>query len=415
MGYRRFELDLFWNSLTQSFQICPEQILGNITAKGAQLVSTTITTQDVTTILSSTSLVDAGITSTVLSTPTPATFSVNITAPIPVSNNYTCDIATDFQAVLSTIQDILMSTDNNLRTAGLFILNLNLNTLQLSQTNNTVDLSPRFNISLSMQINNTLGNWLYTPMHLHSDRNDINSTFLHDETANPIIDITAYYDIIINNVTKTASTPNGWPTTRHLFEINGLRLLVGFGTVNISSQEYDIDKDTNLVFPPGTFGGGDQLVPPSSVNISDNACRGPSGVVFGPHGEENFSSTALQGNLTFATSQDPFPSQPMSYNTIQDLVTCGLSPIIDSPMTLTNSGSLSPIDPIAGTVWSWLAPSQPTNVILPTNGTDEVWACAAMNADTGHWVVLDCNTQLNIACRVNQSLYNVFPPTRKLT
>jgi hypothetical protein len=47
---------------------------------------------------------------------------------------------------------------------------------------------------------------------------------------------------------------------------------------------------------------------------------------------------------------------------------------------------------------------------LPLNGTENVVACAALLADTGKWVVLDCNTELSLACRVNNQAYEVPSP-----
>jgi hypothetical protein len=46
---------------------------------------------------------------------------------------------------------------------------------------------------------------------------------------------------------------------------------------------------------------------------------------------------------------------------------------------------------------------------LPLNGTENVVACAALLADTGRWVVLDCNTELSLACRVDNQAYEVLP------
>jgi hypothetical protein len=303
-------------------------------------------------------------------------------------------------------------TDNNLQ-AGLTILVLNLLSLPTPAVNATlVDLSNSTGESLSAQINTTLGNWIYTAANLAYERNNINTTFLAD-TENPIVDITAYYNVTIDPETGLATTNDGWPTTRHLFETDGRRVLVGFGTVNtVPSTEYDISQDSSIIFPPGTFGTADQLIESSAITNNPNSCLGPKGPVFGPQGEINFNdSQTMDVNNSFAYSTDYFtPLVAMSYAGIQDVVLCGLSPLIDSPLEDVTSGDESPYDPISATIWSWLSPDQPINVTLATNGTTEdVVGCAAMDVDTGRWIVLNCDTSLQIACRANASLYNVLP------
>lgn len=416
MGYRRFDLDLWWNNATLSFQLCPEQIVANSTANIASLVTTTITLATATLVDSSTSSFNTIVTSTITTAPSSTSAPPNPTIPIPLANNYSCAPGADLQSILDKIKSILITTDNQLRQAGLIILTLNLHTLPSLGNNETVDLSLPTSQSLSTQINSTLGDWVYTPTTLATERQNINISFLAN-TANPIIDIPAYYTLIFNNSTGVASTPNGWPSTRHLFEVQGRPLLIGFGTVDTSAAtEYNINKDLSVIFPPSTFGGQDQLIPSTSITNLPNSCLGPPGTIFGLQGEEYFNSsiTGITGNLTFAVSENPTSSNSststssaLSYNSLQDIVTCGLSPIIDSPLQNTNSGNLSPFGPIAATIWSWLPPFEPQNTSLPLNGTENLVACASLQGDSGYWIVLDCNTQLNIACRVNSSLYNV--------
>lgn len=409
MGYRRFEMDLWWDNTTSSFQLCPEQIVSNTTSNSTTIITTTLLKATETVVSSSTSSYNTTITSTYTTSSSSAAATPNPTVLIPLPNNYSCATGASFQTVLNTLASILTLTDNNLKEAGLTILVLNLNTLPSLGGNNTVDLSIPTDRSLSQQINATLGDWLYTPATLAMERENINNTFLADQ-ANPVIDIPNYYTLIINNVTQIASTPNGWPSTRHLFEIQGRRLLIGIGSVNVATNDYNIAKDSDILFPPETFGGQDQLVSSTSIQNTPSACLGPAGTVFGPQGQEDFNSTSISGNTTFALSQDPTPQTPLSYDSVEAIVNCGLSPLIDSPMQNVSSGSLSPYEQIAATIWSW-APSEPQNTSLPQNGTTNIFACAALSADTGQWGVVECNTHLQIACRVNSSLYSVTSPS----
>jgi hypothetical protein len=404
MGYRRFGLDVWWNNATSSFQLCPQPIVANTTTNSTRVVTTTITTEVTTTVASSTTSFNATVTRTLTSTAPSASTTVDPLLPVSLPNGYNCAPGADLQTFLDTIKTILLNTDNQLRQAGLFILILNVRTLP-SSTNTTKDLSLPSELSLSDQINTTLDDWLYTPTALASERQDINATFLADP-ANPLIDMSTYYSFDINNITKTISTPNGWPSTRHLFETQGRRLLVGFGSVEVAKEDYDTSRDTSIIFPSGTFGGGSSLVA-SSIQNQPEACIGPQGAVFGPNGIQNFNSATVGGNYSFAISSDPNPSDVLSYNSLQTIVSCGLSPIINSPLQDTFSGDGLPLDPIAGTIWSWLPPDEPKNISLPVNGTENVVACAALMADTGRWIVLDCNTDLSLACRVNNQAYEV--------
>jgi len=407
MGYRRFGLDVYWNNATSSFQLCPEQIVANITTNSTSVVTTTITTQITTTVSSSATTIKATVTSTLTSSATSVSPTHDPVVPISLPNGYNCAPEANLQIFLDTVKDILVSTDNQLRQAGLIFLILNIRTLPLV-ANSTNDLSIPSALSLSNQINTTLGDWLYTPTELASERQNINSTFLSD-TDNPIVDIPAYYSVNINNVTQIASTPNGWPSTRYLFETQGRRLFVGFGSIEVPSTDYDTSEDISIIFPSGTFDRGTSLVPSTSIQSQPEVCLGPPGQVFGPSGSLNFNSSNSTGNYSFALSAAPNLNDALSYSSLQSIVSCGLSPIITSPLQDTFSGNSSPIDPIAGTIWSWLPPDEPKNTSLPLNGTENVVACAALLADTGRWVVLDCNTELSLACRVDNQAYEVLP------
>ena len=246
MGYRRFELDLWWNNATGSFQICPEQIVANSTTNATQLVTSTVIQETTAMIASSTTSFNATFTTTIAAASTSLSTAPDPSILIPLANGYSCVPGANFQLVLNTIAAILLRTDN-VREAGLIILVLNLHTLPSLGENNVVDLSLGAIEPLSTQITASLAGWLYTPTNLSSERQNVNATFLKD-TTNPIIDIPAYYDLIFNNVTGIASTPNGWPSTRHLFGDLGQRLLVGFGTVDVSTKEYDISQDTPTIF-----------------------------------------------------------------------------------------------------------------------------------------------------------------------
>lgn len=404
MGYRRFGIDVWWNNATSSFQLCPEQIVANVTTNSTHVVTTTITTEVARTVASSTTSFNATVTSTLTSTAPSASATFDSLLSVSLPNGYNCAPEANLQTFLDTIKTILINTDNQLRQAGLFFLILNVRILP-SATNTTNDLSNPSELSLSAQLNTTLGDWLYTPTALASERQNINATFLADP-ANPLIDMPAYYSFDIDNSTKIASTPNGWPSTRHLFASQGRRLLVGFGTVEVAKGDYDTSQDTSIIFPSGTFGGGSSLAA-SSIQNQPEACVGPQGPIFGPKGTQNFNSGTIAGNYSFAISADPNPSDVLSYNSLQTIVSCGLSPIINSPLQDTFSGDSSPINPIAGTIWSWLPPDEPKNISLPLNGTENVVACAALMADTGRWIVLDCNTDLSLACRVDNQAYEV--------
>jgi hypothetical protein len=416
MGYRRFNLDLYWDNTTSTFQLCPVQITFNATSPNATASTLTTTLIAAATIVGPTTTTTRAttLTATITVAPTASLSAPGAFLPISLPGNYTCAPGADFQAILNTIRAMCQSTDNNLREAALTILVLNLLSLPPATTNTSlIDLSNSTRESLSAQINATLGDWIYTAADLAFERSNINTTFLADK-ANPIVDISAYYNVTVDPETGFASTNDGWPTTRHLFETDGRRVLVGFGTVNtVPSREYNIDQDSSIIFPPGTFGTPDQLIVSSAVTNNPNSCLGPQGPVFGPQGSINFSdSKTMDVNNSFAYSTDYFtPLIPLSYSGIQNIVLCGLSPLIDSPLEDVTSGDESPYDPISATVWSWLSPDQPINVTLPTNGTTEdLDACAALDVDTGRWIVLNCDTSLQIACRANSTLYEVTLP-----
>jgi hypothetical protein len=404
-GYRRFELDLWFDNMTSSFQLCPEQIVSNSTLNTTRIVTTTLIQAVTETTSSTTRTFDRTVTSMLTSTPS-SSAAIDPSNPIALANGYSCAPGADLSAVIKTVQSLLSRTDTLLRQAGIVLLILNLHTLPSLANNTTFDLSASSPNSLSFQMNATMADWLYTPPVLASQRQNLNATFF---ASNPETDVFAYYDLTMDNITQIVSTENGWPSTRYLFQQDGRRLLIGFGDVDVSTDTYDITQDYSIIFPPGTFGSQRQVVPSTSIQNNEATCNGPAGGVFGPSGTIDFNSSSLSGNYTWAISSDPSPSDPLSYDTIESLVSCGLSPLIDSPLQNTNSGISSPFDPISATMWSWLPPSEPKNTSLPMNGTANVVACAALESDSGRWVVLDCNTELSVACRINNQISSVTP------
>src|SRR6202035_739736 len=129
---------------------------------------------------------------------------------------------------------------------------------------------------------------------------------------------------------------------------------------------------------PGTFGGQSRLIPANSITNTYDSCLGPDGVVFGSSGGVDFNATTTTSNNSFAISQSTTLNDPLTYDSLQSIVSCGLSPIVNTPLRDVNSGNSSPFNPIAGTIWSWLPPSEPKNTSLPANGTENVVACAAL-------------------------------------
>ena len=238
---------------------------------------------------------------------------------------------------------------------------------------------------------------IYTPLDLHKDREDLNVTWLYGGDEGD--DEARYFSVQTRRGGGLRSV-DAWPSEGYLCFEKGERLLLGFGDVWV--EGFDKGGDG------GYFFGNEQIGWPYTE-------RDKAKCIFDP---EKTSVSDVNNSWVgmVDTKKDRWTSEAML-----GAVECGYSPVVNTAVVTTpsntsinstNSSSLDPANPlmgyftlIKGTIWSW-APGQPSPP--PANLTEkeiDLFRCAAMDTNTGRWVVADCSEHYRAACRVDDRPY----------
>lgn len=438
MGFRRVEVDVFWDSSRSLWSLCPVELGGpgvqlttsasvavtplqTATQLGTELLSVSnrhLVRQDSTAVSSvpsssgtSQSTASLSTTSTITAGPTSAATGIQapVAAPTDESDDtlfqigsYACTLETDLALLIRVLSAHLIATETDLN-ATTVALTLNLHAAASAsdpegpaQEPSEDDLPQDLSLLSSVLARNASA-YLYTPDDLSSQRSNLNRSrgwFTFDESQQPDA---AFFDVERDDGTR--STPNGWPSESYMELLSAKRLLVGFGTVDPQMLNYNFSGDASYIFARDNLEVEREVAASSAGNIT-------SGCFFNPD-ESSLSNV----NSSWAISSLGNSSTPTSdaLNSIlaqaRNLTYCGISPILNG--TLNNTTANEDFRPYAqfvqSTVWSW-APGQPLNA----SSTDDLrdYRCAALNSTSGYWQASDCGQSRYGACRRGNEPYS---------
>ncbi|KAI9778398.1 MAG: hypothetical protein M1835_004932 [Candelina submexicana] len=312
---------------------------------------------------------------------------------------YACTPTINLALLTSLLLDYLKMTENTLE-AHIIYLILNIHAAASSsspvapaQALNASDL-PGPSASLKSLFQQSLLNMLYTPSMLKADRADLNSSWY--SVPVPRQPLTPYYTTNID-VDGVRSTSDGWPSESYIEGSHGMRLLVGFGSIDPQMYEYNSTADLEVIFSQGDLWSFTDLTTTSSGNVV-SGCK------------SNSKSTDLSNlNASWATSGDisgfDYPTartaslQPL-LNLTTTLAACGLSPMINETIRdVTADTDVTAYWNIPySAVWSWASGE-------PRNNSHPAFRCAALDPNLdGRWRVDDCSQRKIVACRSNRPL-----------
>ncbi|KAL4820202.1 hypothetical protein BDW67DRAFT_153684 [Aspergillus spinulosporus] len=383
IGYRRFNIDLYWSTELRRWILCPVSI-----PKGLHVMTVSP---------------DA--------TPT-ATASVaqgTVTAELDESSDtllydlgsYKCSDNLDLQDLIDIFKDYFQYTDTNLVMYTRYLsLNLHVAADPTSADGPPSTVTggqlPAVSERVGYILNDKLGSYIYGPSRLLEDRRNLNvSWYAVDESNKPI----TQYFTIQEGPEGVQTTPDGWPSANFIQLAADRRLLIEYGSVGPQLSDYDLSAENDVIFPPS------HLTSSIPVDAADNGILN-SGCLY------NSGTTDISKvNASWAISSHipvPHNSSEESLRSISDLVVnltaCGMTFTLND----TLFGKTADENPVAyrnlslSSSWAWALgePAAPSYDLDSAESDDT--RCAVMDLSlAGQWRTANCSESYRAACRVD--------------
>lgn len=413
MGFRRIQIDLYWEEDTGIFSFCPVKI-SNISTS---LVPTpippdilgTTTAKLSSSPTASTVVLDAPADNSIfLSTSKSPTLPTTYKANTSVINigPYVCSSSLNLKLFVIKLLNYLKDSDSVLEARILYIiLNLHaaasVNETGLLETNPNTLPSPQNLVGQAFSAN--LSEYFYTPNDLQSDRVNLNESWYK---VNPRYLTTHDYYTETIDKDGIASSIDGWPAESYIEFVLHKRLLLGWGSIDPQMSAYNLSGDSDIIFPSGYLSNE---ILETDVEQLNQGCLWPS-----DRPEINPSNLSWAIMTTPSNEEHPPFNQEnilplLSY--ASNLSTCGVSPFLNVTLLNTTANNQTPYGAYANsTIWSW-APKEPRKYerLPDTNSTRKgpTYRCATSQLHlSGRWAVSDC-LQYNFgACRAYGQPYN---------
>lgn len=447
-GFRRFEIDLYWDVTRRLWSLCPvelgnaDSLFNSTTSAAAQPTQTTVASlatgqltdddainavgypntvyekqasDNSTTSLGSdasestltlpsittTASLSAGAITTAVATGS-ASSATGVTSPNASEGTllelgpYSCTTSINFQLFTDVLSAYLGNTETDLNaTIKYLVMNLHAAAPAREPTRSAVTPSanalPRDSNLLSSILSANNSAYMYTPHELQEQRADLNASGGWYTVSRGFQPNSAYFDVVEDG--GHASTPNGWPSESFIEIAKAKRLLVGYGNIDPQMQGYNFSGDFASIFAQGYL-----EAPQASTATADG--------VDAPCFFHNNLQTLSAINSSWAISTlDDSTSQPI-LTTAANLTRCGISPLLNE--TLQNVSAAEDYRPYQryaySTIWPW-APGEPRNISNTDADNDQQLRCAALNATAGRWQAADCTQSHFGACRVGHEPY----------
>lgn len=478
-GFRRFFIDVYWHDGARKWQLCPVEIVSDNDGKGkrqavdestgtgsgsgstASTTSQNSTEMEISVARESRTQLD-GIADI-------AGVARGEEARDTVQNigGYTCSKSQSFESLLEVFLEYFDTTENTLDAHMIyFILNLHsaepadpshhhqhsrahhqhtndnnetsAHSEDLSPTRNSLHGGPKDNTGsdkpeglpseesiLSSIFSRMMGNKLYTPPTLQSERSNLNkSWYAVSQNSHPISE---YFTVVENHGhLPYSSTPDGWPCESYMEMVLGKRALVAFGDISGKMSAYNFTADGEWIFASGTLAENANitLAPGATDNINNHDRT------YKKHIEQGclYNSKSHEINRTLdkwwyspllSPKGDPVTGTGIgdddqnehqsnfnySEQLARDIVDCGVSLLAN--VTLDNrTADMHPVDYldiVRTSIWSW-ADREPSSA--GSASTLEDGRCAALDMKRdGQWRARDCNFHFYGACRVDNEPY----------
>ncbi|PTU19518.1 hypothetical protein P175DRAFT_0517770 [Aspergillus ochraceoroseus IBT 24754] len=378
VGFRRFEIDIYWSSDLQRWLICPVSIPESVYIETLSATPT-----------STANVAEGTVTAEIDSSSGYLLYNLG---------SYQCSDGLDAEDVLDIFLDYFKDTSSqlNIYTRCLsFNLHAATSATAINQPASAVaeDQLPTRSDILSNMIRNKLGSYIYTPSRLYSERQNLNGSWYEVEPRyRPIVE----YFTIEEDSSGVQRTPNGWPSTKYLQLAAQRRMLVEYGSVDPQLGGYNLSAENEVIFPPG------YLTSTMPVSLASDGGLA-SGCLYSPD-----ATDISQVNGSWAiSSQISVPSnlsndQTLRYlsNMAANMTACGLTPSLNNTLFSETADESSDAyrNVSLSSSWAWAA-GQPQT---PSTDVDTNERCAVMDLSSmGRWRSANCTEARHSACRVN--------------
>lgn len=443
IGFRRFVLDLYWDTSRLTWSLCPVE-LGNSEAATSSSVSrntsTTLSTSSSSTSAAATlsyatlsptnqrrdtvrtvlpeelynsapnmqprqadSPLSSAEPSATSTSPTATTVSDSDSSDAPTSvpgsggtlykiGPYTCSSTLGLSNITDVLAGHLKETENSLNaTLKYLILNLH----SAATDDDPVGIAPTPEGSLLPStgnylgelINSSLSSYIYTPVALEGERADLNSTWFTVSSDYQPLDGYLAFETTTAGVLETA---NGWPNEGFIELQKAMRFLAAFGTIFPQIQGYNFTADAGTIFAP------------EYISNVENVILSSAGVVTSGCLWESNSTSSSTVNASWAISSSTYNASDFdtAVVAVSNLTACGISPILNATLGDTADNNITLyIEYIHHDIWSW-AYNEPRD----NDRTSTDLHCAALNlTNHGQWQVEDCGNSHYGVCRANSS------------
>lgn len=378
VGYHRLIVDLYWSAERRSWSFCPVAVPQDLNAASSPSspASSSGTESEKRAI--------AAVTS-------PTGSKLYQLGP------YLCSENLDVSVLIDVLRSYFEGTTAHLNVYLQFVI-FNLHaaapTTAPNQPASAVSGSqlPVTGERLGRLLDNNLGEYIYGPDQLASERSDVqNSWFQVKHGYEPIRE----YFTINEDPSGRQSSPDGWPCSKYVQLARERRAFFGYGEIDPQLDDYDLGSD-NVLFPPSYLTDFKNFTVATDGDLGDSCLYDPN------------ASHVSQANSSWAQStRIPVPSNAAAglgnlSATTTNLTACGISPLLnntifgetaDSNIDLYRNISLS-------ASWAW-ATGQPADS-ADVNVVDPAQRCAVIDLSTsGHWQAIGCSSSRRVACRVN--------------
>ena len=437
MGFRKLDVDLYWDAGRQIWSLCPPAIppspQSSATSSALTGLASSIATGSATGLpissssesptnlgkrtndaITSASQISDSTTLTSSSTSALLTHSVLENSNI----SYTCSSSINLSAFTSLLLDFIQRSET---TVGAHMIYLALNIHAAPSASTSVAATapsssyPPSSSSPGSYFRGPLAEYLYTPSQLLQDRANLNDSWY--TVARNLQPDPAYF------ITKVGPgnihyTPDGWPSEGFVEVSKGKRLFVGWGTIDPQMQGYKLDGDSGIVFPSGYI--------QSSLKVSGSTLGQVNTGCYFDASETNLAKVNSSWSFSSGVEGFSYPtantaSLEPTLNLFSNLSSCGINPFVNwTILNWTASQDFSPYQRVAqGTTWSWAA-EEPLNYTGNDSDSGSTFRCAFMDATSnGRWRVRQCSENYYGACRDYNEPYSwrltSYPTTYNLS
>lgn len=446
VGFRKFILDLYWDTSRQTWSLCPVELSGtasspenptslttsssSISASASltyatlansdkdrkvrdaatstsestprtvmigprQNVDTTSTSTAPTSLTSTTSVAINSTEISATSTASPTSTEMPGDRTLYEIGPYSCTSQIGLTNFTNVFYGHLKDTENSLNaTFESLIINIHAAAPYDDPTASPqapgASRLPSTGNYISQLLNSTLSSYIFTPSLLDYQRANLNATWYSVNSNYRPLTVYLQPEAYSNGDLYTIA---GWPSESFIELQRALRFVAGIGSVDPQMLGYNFSQDADTLFPQGALSSTRDVSLASDGQVS-------SGCLY-----QNTITSFSALNTSWATSPNLASAADLAatFLSASNITSCGISPILNETLgTTANINSTYYFEYIMNTIWSW-ADNEPSD----TAADDTQFSCAVVNStNAGKWQVGYCGDRHYGACRTGDSPYN---------